>query len=94
MNYLDIVLSKLKDFVSQQRIYFLLNAYDSNRNTALHIATKNGDETFFKTLINNGALSTIPYKDGLTPDEIMNQHHKETLRSRANTDHDNRKKNL
>ena len=81
--YLDIVLSKLKDFASQKRIELLLNAADSHGDTALHIAAKNGDEKFFNTLINNGALSTIPNKDGLTPNEIMNQHYKEALRNQT-----------
>lgn len=85
--YLDIVLSKLKDFASQQRIELLLNATDCHGDTALHIAAKNGDEKFFNTLINNGALSTVPNKDDLTPNEIMNQYYKEALRNQTDMDH-------
>lgn len=73
--YLDIVLSKIKDFSPQYRIELLLNNQDRSGNTALHIAAKNGDKTFFNTLIANGALSTIANKDRLTPNEIMSEHY-------------------
>lgn len=92
--YLDIVLSKLKDFASQQRIELLLNATDCHGDTALHIAAKNGDEKFFNTLINNGALSTIPNKDGLTANEIMNQYYREVLRNQTGMDHNKVKDSL
>ncbi|CCF59349.1 hypothetical protein KAFR_0G03170 [Kazachstania africana CBS 2517] len=77
--YLDIVLSKLKDFAPQYRIELLLNSQDSNGDTALHIAAKNGDKSFFNTLIKNGALSTIPNKENQTPDEIMNKQQQKHL---------------
>ncbi|CAL9732168.1 transcription factor Mbp1p [Monosporozyma unispora] len=82
--YLDIVLSKIKDFASQHRIELLLNAGDNNGDTALHIAAKNGDRSFFNTLLSNGALSTVPNKEGLTPNEIMNQHYEEEFKNQKN----------
>lgn len=73
--YLDIVLSKIKDFSPQYRIELLLNNQDRSGDTALHIASRNGDKTFFDTLVANGALSTIANKDRLTPNEIMSEHY-------------------
>lgn len=80
--YLDIVLSKIKDFASRHRIQMLLNAQDKNGDTALHIAAKNGDKTFFNTLIDQGASGTIPNKEGLTSNEIMNRHYEERYKPR------------
>lgn len=77
--YLDVILSKLKDFSPQYRIELLLNSQDSFGDTALHIAAENGDKTFFNTLIRNGALSTITNKERLTPNEIMNEHYEQIL---------------
>lgn len=83
--YLDIVLSKIKDFSPQYRIELLLNSQDQSGDTALHIAAKNGDKTFFNTLIANGALSSIANKDQLTPDEIMNGQYEQIFaRSQGN----------
>lgn len=82
--YLDIVMSKIKDFASQHRIELLLNAGDNHGDTALHIAAKNGDRIFFNTLVSNGALSTVQNKEGITPNEIMNQHYEETLKNQMN----------
>ncbi|CCK70178.1 transcription factor MBP1 KNAG_0D04320 [Huiozyma naganishii CBS 8797] len=76
--YLDIVLSKLKDFAPQYRIELLLNSQDNNGDTALHIAAKNADKQFFNTLINNGALNAIPNKEGLTSTEIMNERYEQS----------------
>lgn len=73
--YLDIVLSKIKDFSPQYRIELLLNSQDRGGDTALHIASRNGDKTFFNTLVANGALSTIANRDRLTPNEIMGEHY-------------------
>lgn len=82
--YLDIVLSKIKDFSPQYRIELLLNSQDQNGDTATHIAAKNGDKVFFNTLINNGALSTITDKEKLTPNEIMNEQY-EPIFTRSQT---------
>lgn len=77
--YLDVMLSKLKDFSPQYRIELLLNAQDRYGDTALHLAAENGDKTFFNTLIRHGALSTITNKEKLTPNEIMNEHYEQIL---------------
>lgn len=77
--YLDVILSKIKDFSPQYRIELLLNAQDRFGDTALHIAAENGDKTFFNTLVRNGALSTITNKERLTPNEIMNEHYEHLL---------------
>lgn len=88
--YLDIVLSKIKDFSPQYRIELLLNYQDQSGDTALHIAAKNGDKTFFNTLIANGALSTIANKDRLSPDEIMNEQYEQIFaRSHGNLSNTN-----
>lgn len=84
--YLDVVLSKIKDFSPQYRIELLLNNQDRFGDTALHIAAKNGDKIFFNTLIRNGALSTIANKERLTPNEIMNEQYEQIFtRSQNNT---------
>lgn len=77
--YLDVILSKIKDFSPQYRIELLLNAQDRFGETALHIAAENGDKHFFNTLVRNGALSTITNKERLTPNEIMNEHYEQLL---------------
>ncbi|SCW01795.1 LAFE_0E07426g1_1 [Lachancea fermentati] len=70
--YLDILLSKLKDFSPQYRIECLINAQDQQGDTALHIAAQNGDKVFFQTLVQHGGLLTIKNNQGLTPTELMN----------------------
>ncbi|GMM53795.1 transcription factor [Maudiozyma humilis] len=77
--YLEILLSKLKDFAPQYRIEVLLNAQDANGDTALHLAAKNKDKLFFDMLVQNGALSTTVNKEGVTPDAIMNLHYQEQV---------------
>lgn len=92
--YLEILLSKIKDFAPQYRIELLLNVMDSNGNTALHIAAKNSDKLFFDMLLNNGALSTTTNKEGLTPDEIMNAHYQEQLQLLENQNDINNSPNI
>lgn len=70
--YLDVLLSKLKDFSPQYRIESLINAQDQNGDTAVHIAAQNRDRIFFQTLVQHGGLSTIKNSRGLTPTEIIN----------------------
>ncbi|SCU77938.1 LAMI_0A02850g1_1 [Lachancea mirantina] len=70
--YLDIVLSKLRDFSPQYRIESLINAQDNDGNTALHVAAKNGDKVFFQTLIEHGALSTVKNNEGTSATELLN----------------------
>ncbi|CAI4057641.1 hypothetical protein SKDZ_04G1830 [Saccharomyces kudriavzevii ZP591] len=77
--YLDVVLSKIKDFSPQYRIELLLNTQDKNGDTALHIASKNGDIVFFNTLVKTGALTTISNKEGLTANQIMNQQYEQMM---------------
>ncbi|KOH00305.1 transcription factor MBP1 [Saccharomyces eubayanus] len=77
--YLDVVLSKIKNFFPQYRIELLLNTQDKNGDAALHIASKNGDIVFFNTLVKMGALTTISNKEGLTPNEIMNQQYEQMM---------------
>ena len=77
--YLEILLSKLKDFAPQYRIELLLNAQDTNGDSALHLAAKNKDKLFFDMLVQNGALSTTVNKEGVTPDAIMNLHYQEQV---------------
>ena len=77
--YLEILLSKIKDFAPQYRIELLLNVQDNNGDTALHIAARNNDKPFFDILVQSGALTTILNKEELTPDAIMNTHYQEQL---------------
>ncbi|SMN18691.1 similar to Saccharomyces cerevisiae YDL056W MBP1 Transcription factor involved in regulation of cell cycle progression from G1 to S phase [Maudiozyma saulgeensis] len=77
--YLEILLSKIKDFAPQYRIELLLNVQDNNGDTALHIAARNNDKTFFDILVQSGALTTTQNREGLTPDAIMNMHYQEQL---------------
>lgn len=69
--YLDVLLSKIKDFSPQYRIESLINAQDQRGNTALHVAAFNDDRIFFNTLLEHGALSTIKNNEGTTADEIL-----------------------
>ncbi|CUS20279.1 LAQU0S01e03026g1_1 [Lachancea quebecensis] len=71
--YLEVLLSKLKDFSPRYRIENLINAQDQNGDTAVHIAAQNGDKLFFQTLVQHGGLSTIKNSRGLTATEILNQ---------------------
>ncbi|EJS44384.1 mbp1p [Saccharomyces arboricola H-6] len=87
--YLDVVLSKIKDFSPQYRIELLLNAQDKNGDTALHIASKNGDIVFFNTLVRMGALTTISNKEGLTANEIMNQQYEQMMTQNGSNIHSN-----
>ncbi|AGO10910.1 AaceriAFR600Cp [[Ashbya] aceris (nom. inval.)] len=77
--YLDVLLSKLKDFSPQYRIETLINAQDYKGNTPLHIAAINRDKKFFQTLVGNGALSTIKNHDGVTADELINNRFVKTI---------------
>ncbi|CCE61760.1 hypothetical protein TPHA_0B00880 [Tetrapisispora phaffii CBS 4417] len=72
MYYLDLVLSKVKDYSPQYKIEELLNCKDSNGNTALHIAAKNADTLFYKTLVDNGALKSILNNENLSSEDIIN----------------------
>lgn len=87
--YLDVVLSKIKDFSPQYRIELLLNTQDKNGDTALHIASKNGDVVFFNTLVKMGALTTISNKEGLTANEIMNQQYEQMMIQNGTNQHVN-----
>ncbi|SCU88797.1 LADA_0E12112g1_1 [Lachancea dasiensis] len=71
--YMDIVLSKLKDFSPQYRIENLINAQDQNGDTAVHIAAQNGDKEFFERLIQHGGLATVKNGNGYTAMELINQ---------------------
>lgn len=71
--YLEVLLSKLKDFSPRYRIENLINAQDQNGDTAVHLAAQNGDKVFFQTLVQHGGLSTIKNSRGLTATEILNQ---------------------
>ncbi|SCU94366.1 LAME_0F07184g1_1 [Lachancea meyersii CBS 8951] len=70
--YLDVLLSKLKDFSPQYRIENLINAQDQDGDTAVHIAARNGDSKFFERLIQQGGLSTVKNSKGITATELMN----------------------
>ncbi|AMD18508.1 HBL394Cp [Eremothecium sinecaudum] len=70
--YLDVVLSKIKDFSPQYRIETLINTQDDKGNTPLHIAAMNGDRKFFQILTGNDALTTIKNHAGVTADELIN----------------------
>ena len=87
--YLDVVLSKIKDFSPQYRIELLLNTQDKNGDTALHIASKNGDIVFFNTLVKMGALTTISNKEGLTANEIMNRQYEQMMMQNSTNPHSN-----
>ncbi|SCV05932.1 LANO_0H18360g1_1 [Lachancea nothofagi CBS 11611] len=71
--YLDVLLSKLKDFSPQYRIENLLNSQDQSGDTAVHIAALSGDRDFFECLIQHGGLSTMKNSKGVTATELMNQ---------------------
>ena len=71
--YLDLVLSKVKDYSPQYRIDILLNSQDINGDTALHIAAMNRDSLFCDTLLNNGAANNISNKQHMTASEIKDK---------------------
>ncbi|AET38481.1 transcription factor MBP1 Ecym_2783 [Eremothecium cymbalariae DBVPG len=77
--YLDVLLSKIKDFSPQYRIETLINTQDDKGNTPLHIAAINGDKKFFQTLLGSGALSTLKNYDGVTADVFINNKFSRTL---------------
>ena len=70
--YLDVVLSKIKDFTPQYRIDVLINQQDTDGNSPLHYAAANKDDQFFQLLVKNGALTTVRNNHGFTPNEIIN----------------------
>ncbi|AAS53971.2 AFR600Cp [Eremothecium gossypii ATCC 10895] len=89
--YLDVLLSKLKDFSPQYRIETLINAQDCKGSTPLHIAAMNRDKKFFQTLVGNGALSTIKNHDGVTADELINNRFVKTIQpTQRGNYHENR----
>ncbi|CDO94333.1 unnamed protein product [Kluyveromyces dobzhanskii CBS 2104] len=70
--YLDIVLSKIKDFTPQYRIDVLINQQDNDGNSPLHYAAINKDDQFYQLLVKNGALTTVQNNNGMTPNGIIN----------------------
>ncbi|KAG0686210.1 Transcription factor mbp1 [Kluyveromyces marxianus] len=70
--YLDVVLSKIKDFTPQYRIDVLINQQDSEGNSPLHYAAMNKDNQFYQLLVKNGALTTIHNLNGMSPNGIIN----------------------
>ncbi|EDO15587.1 hypothetical protein Kpol_483p6 [Vanderwaltozyma polyspora DSM 70294] len=84
--YLDLVLSQIKDYSPQYKIEMFLNTQDSNGDTALTIAAKNGDKVFFNKLTCNGAMGNIVNKQGTTANELMNEHFEASkVRSQSNS---------
>lgn len=77
--YLDVVLSKIKEFFPSYRIQQFLNARDKNGDTALHIAARTGDKTLFDLLVQNGALSTIANNEGVTPNELISEKYEQMI---------------
>ena len=79
VHYLGVILSKLKESAPRCKLEAFVNARDHCGETALHVAARNGDKYFFDTLVSSGALSTIGNKDGVTPDELLNQAYERQL---------------
>ena len=79
VHYLGVILSKLKGNAPRCKLEAFVNARDHCGETALHVAARNGDKYFFDTLVSSGALSTIGNKDGVTPDELLNQAYERQL---------------
>lgn len=69
--YLDVVLSKIKDFTPQYRIDVLINQQDNDGNSPLHYAATNKDDQFYQLLLQNGALTTVQNNSGMTPNGII-----------------------
>lgn len=70
-NYLEILLNKLGDSMSQQEFFNFINLKDHKGDTALHIVARNEAKRCIQTLQGRGVASDIPNAKGETVDEIL-----------------------
>lgn len=70
-NYLEILLNKLGDTMSQQEFFNFMNLKDHKGDTALHIVARNEAKRCIQTLQGRGVASDIPNAKGETVDEIL-----------------------
>lgn len=69
--YLDVLLSKIKDFTPRHRIDILVNQQDTEGNSPLHYAAINKDEQFYQLLVKNGALTAERNNNGMTANDLL-----------------------
>lgn len=74
--YLEILLSKLNECVTQQEFFNFVNLKDHKGDTALHIAALNDAKKCVQTLQGHGAASDIPNGKGETVDQILHRSRK------------------
>lgn len=70
-SYLEILLKKLSESISQQDFFSFLNLKDQNGDTALHIVARNDAKRCIQTLQGRGVASDIQNGKGETVDQIL-----------------------
>lgn len=74
--YLEILLSKLSESITQQEFFNFVNLKDHKGDTALHIVARNDAKKCVQTLQGHGAASDIPNGKGETVDQILHRSRK------------------
>lgn len=71
--YMDCILNKMGETISQEMILRILDTVDHNGDTAITIAARNGARKCVRSLIGRGASVDIPNKFGETADHLIVQ---------------------
>ena len=69
--YLDTIINKLSESVSSEELSRVLDARDSEGDTALHIAARNGSKKCVRSLIGHNASSNIPNHRGELAEHLI-----------------------
>ncbi|CAK4032453.1 Cell division cycle-related res2 pct1 [Lecanosticta acicola] len=83
--YMDCILNKMGEVISQDAIMRILDTVDQNGDTAITIAARNGARKCVRSLIGRGASVDIPNVHGETADQLIVQlNHRRQERHNSN----------
>ena len=71
--YLDIILNKLQETHHPDFVQQLLDAKDSNGNTAIHLAAQRDARKCIRALLGRGASTDIPNNEGVVAEDLIRE---------------------
>lgn len=82
--YLDLILNRLQETHHPEFVQQLLDAQDSDGNTAVHLAAMRDARKCIRALLGRGARTDIPNKQGICAEELIKELNASVSKSRSN----------